>query len=95
MSAYDVNDCYVALELSQRTWLIGYLLPGSEKVKTISVAGGDSEALINTLSTIRSMVGSRSSEGRSVEQVRVCFEAVYDGCMRRPRPIDFPVSITG
>jgi len=79
MSAYDVNDCYVALELSQRTWLIGYLLPGSEKVKTISVAGGDSEALINTLSTIRSMVGSRSSEGRSVGQVRVCFEAGYDG----------------
>ena len=32
MSADAVNDCYIGIELSQRTWLIGYLLPGSDRV---------------------------------------------------------------
>jgi len=47
MSAERANDCYVALELSQRTWLIGYLLPGSDKAQTTAVAGGNAEALLS------------------------------------------------
>ncbi len=46
MSAERANDCYVALELSQRTWLIDYLLPGSDKVQTTAVAGGNAEACV-------------------------------------------------
>jgi transposase len=40
MRAESVNDCYVALEPSQRTWLIGYLLLCSDMVQTTAVAGG-------------------------------------------------------
>ncbi|MFW7355037.1 MAG: hypothetical protein ACODTL_03630 [Brucella sp.] len=47
MRAKTVNDCYVAPELSQRTWLIGYLLPSSDKVQTVTVAGGNAEALLS------------------------------------------------
>jgi transposase len=49
MSADGVGDCYIALELSQRTWLVDYLLPGSDKVQTITVAGGNAEALLSAL----------------------------------------------
>ncbi|PSH62060.1 hypothetical protein CU103_19535 [Phyllobacterium sophorae] len=34
MSADAINDCCIALELCQRTWLVGFLLPGSKKVST-------------------------------------------------------------
>ncbi|WP_204340845.1 hypothetical protein [Rhizobium ruizarguesonis] len=56
MSAAGFNDCYIALELSQRTWLIGYLLPGSDKVQTTSVAGGNAEALLSALLRIQSTI---------------------------------------
>ncbi|MDP9791393.1 hypothetical protein [Agrobacterium tumefaciens] len=79
MSAASVNDCYIALELSQRTWLIGYLLPGSDKVQTTAVAGGNAEALLSALERIESLAGTRSHAGCAVGSMRVCFEAGYDG----------------
>lgn len=79
MSAERANDCYIALELSQRTWLIGYLLPGSDKVQTTAVAGGNAEALLSALERIESLAGTRSHAGCAVGSMRVCFEAGYDG----------------
>lgn len=79
MSAERVNDCYIALELSQRTWLIGYLLPGSDRVLTTAVAGGDAEALLSALGRIESLVGTRSPAECTMVSMRVCFEAGYDG----------------
>lgn len=79
MSAERVNDCYVALELSQRTWLIGYLLPGSDKVQTTVVAGGNAEALLSALGRIESLAGIRPPSECTVGSTRVCFEAGYDG----------------
>ncbi|MFS2042372.1 MULTISPECIES: IS110 family transposase [Rhizobium/Agrobacterium group] len=79
ISAAGVTDCYFALELSQRTWLIGYLLPGLDKVQTVTVAGGNAEALLSALLRIRSMTGNRSPSGFSAGPLRVCFEAGYDG----------------
>ncbi|MUZ75376.1 IS110 family transposase [Agrobacterium vitis] len=79
MSATNVNDCYIAFELSQRTWLIGYILPGSDKVQTITVAGGNAEALLSALLRIQHITGNRSRTGCAAGALRVCFEAGYDG----------------
>jgi transposase len=69
-------DCYVALELSRNKWLVGALLPGSEKVTTISVAGGNTEELLAALNKIES--GAIEATQASAT-LRVCFEAGYDG----------------
>ena len=71
MSAERANDCYVALELSQRTCLIGYLLPGSDNVQTPAVAGGNAEALLSALGRIESLAGTRSHAGCAVGSMRV------------------------
>nr|WP_272209732.1 hypothetical protein [Marinicella sp. W31]MDC2875558.1 hypothetical protein [Marinicella sp. W31] len=74
-----VEHCYVALELSQRSWLIGYLLPGSKKVQTQNVAGGDTDALLEALSKIASKCQMETGPERCSHTLRVCFEAGYDG----------------
>ncbi|QTK82710.1 Transposase [Agrobacterium tumefaciens] len=79
MSAERVNDCYVALELSQRTWLIGFLLPGTVKVQIMTVAGGDAEALLSALGRIESLAGTRLPPECTMVSMRVCYEAGYDG----------------
>ena len=45
----DTTDCYIALELSRNKWLVGALLPGKDKVATITVAGGDTDNLLAAL----------------------------------------------
>nr|WP_278437180.1 IS110 family transposase [Brucella anthropi] len=79
MSAERVNDCYVALELSQRTWLIGFLLPGTDKVQIMTGAGGDAEALLSALGRIESLAGTRLAAECTMVSMRVCYEAGYDG----------------
>jgi len=74
-----VEHCYVALELSQRSWLIGYLLPGSTKVQTQNVAGGDTDALLEALSKIAGKCQMETGSERCAHTLRVCFEAGYDG----------------
>ncbi len=71
MSAERANDCYVAIEFSQRTWLIGYLLPGSDKVQTTAVAGGNAEAFLSALGRSESLPGTRSHAGCAVGSMRV------------------------
>ncbi len=79
MRAERVNDCYVALELSQRTWLIAFLLPGTVKVQIMTVAGGDAEALLSALGRIESLAGTRLPAECTMVSMRVCYEAGYDG----------------
>ena len=69
-------DCYVALELSRNKWLVGALLPGSEKVTTMSVADGNTEELLAALNKIESMAIDATQASATL---RVCFEAGYDG----------------
>lgn len=69
-------NCYVALELSRSKWLLGAIFPGSKKVTMASVSGGDTDGLLAALSTI----AAKASDGAVTEvQLRVCFEAGYDG----------------
>ena len=70
------QDCYVALELSRRTWLVGAILPDSPKVRTMAVLGGDTSALLASLEQLR----VRAVQACDCEvKLRVCFEAGYDG----------------
>ncbi len=69
-------NCYVALELSRNKWLVGALLPGQDKVVTISVKGGDTDGLLDALNRL---VSRAAEKGYSNARLRVCFEAGYDG----------------
>ncbi len=69
-------DCYVALELSRRTWLVGALLPDSTKVRTFTVPGGDTVALLQGLHRLKERA---AKNGFDDIRLRVCFEAGYDG----------------
>ncbi|WP_416832705.1 MAG: IS110 family transposase [Erythrobacter sp.] len=70
------QDCYVALELSRRTWLVGAILPDSPKVRTMAVPGGDTSALLACLEQMR----ARAVQACDCDaNLRVCFEAGYDG----------------
>ena len=43
------RDCFVAIELSQKSWLIGILRPDDTKVSTRMVGPGDTAALLAEL----------------------------------------------
>lgn len=79
MSAGIVDVCYIALELSQRSWLVGYLLPGSEKVQSLTVAGGDTNGLLDVIARIGSKIELAGGTEAYRSHLRVCFEAGYDG----------------
>lgn len=69
-------ECYVALELSRNKWLVGALLPDTEKVTTMSVPGGDTDGLLSALNKISAKA---AMPGQFKVRLRVCFEAGYDG----------------
>ena len=46
----DDATLYASLELSQATWLVTSLSPGSEKMSKYSTVGGDGAALLGLLS---------------------------------------------
>ena len=45
----DDTTLYASLELSQATWLVTSLSPGSEKMSKYSTPGGDGAALLGLL----------------------------------------------
>ncbi|WP_246728188.1 hypothetical protein [Rhizobium leguminosarum] len=48
-------------------------------MQTITVAGGNGEALLSALLRVQSMTRNRSPSGFAAGSLRVCFEAGYDG----------------
>ena len=74
--ATSLVDCHVALELSPSKWVIGVLFPGSTKVTTSTVDGGDTALLLRRLKQAQATAESRS--GVEV-RLRMCFESGYDG----------------
>lgn len=69
-------ECYVALELSRRKWLVGALLPEAKKVTSTSVSGGDTDGLLMALNKIASKATTLTNPHVTLH---VCFEAGYDG----------------
>lgn len=68
--------CTVAIELSRSRWIIGALPPRGTKVAVATVAGGNTEQLMAHLNRVEARL--KREFGERVE-VKICFEAGYDG----------------
>lgn len=66
---------HVAFELSKKNWLIGVMLPGSQKLSRYRIAGGDLAALAERLEAARTKA---ERCGKPVRMVS-CYEAGFDG----------------
>jgi transposase len=71
----EYATAYLVFELSKAHWLLGVMLPDSEKMSRYTIDGGDLKALSERLADIR------EKSGRSGKPVQVvsCFEAGFDG----------------
>lgn len=74
--AVEYVTVHIAFELSKKTWKIGVMLPGSQKMSRYSIGGGDLAELRKLLASAR-----QKAERNSGKPVRVlsCYEAGYDG----------------
>jgi transposase len=66
---------YLAFELSKKTWQLGVLRPGSEKLSRYSIAGGDLAALASRLARWR----AEAARGGQPVRILSCYEAGLDG----------------
>jgi transposase len=66
---------YLVFELSKKTWQLGVLRPGSDKLSRYFITGGDLAALASRLARCRAEAGQ---DGRPVRIVS-CYEAGLDG----------------
>jgi len=68
--------CFVAIELSKKSWQLGISLPHQDRMRVEIVSAGDGSGLLSRLETLREQAE------RAVEQpveVVTCYEAGYDG----------------
>lgn len=72
----DPARCFVAIELSKKSWLVAVLTPLADKIGLHTVPAGDGQALLALLDRLRRPVAT--ALGRPVEMVS-CYEAGYDG----------------
>ena len=75
-AATEYATVHVVFELSKKTWKIGVMLPGSQKLSRYAIAGGDVTELMKRLAAVRAR-----AERISGKPVRIlsCYEAGYDG----------------
>lgn len=67
---------FVAIELSQRTWLMTMHSPDRERFSRHKLAGGDHAGLLGLIASVRSRVARQLG---AVPRVMSCYEAGYDG----------------
>src|ERR1700674_3029402 len=68
--------CLFAIELSKKSWVIGFITPLSEKISRRTLNGCDWQGLLELIDEVRARV--RRETGRAVEVIS-CYEADYDG----------------
>ena len=66
---------YLVFELSKGNWKLGLMLPGSEKLRRYTIAGGDLTALAARLATAR----AKAARGGKPVRIVACYEAGLDG----------------
>jgi len=72
----DPARCFVAIELSKKSWLVAVLTSLSEKVSLHTLPAGNGKELLALLERARRR--SEDGLGRRVE-ILLCYEAGYDG----------------
>src|SRR2546430_1949670 len=74
-AATEYATVCLVFELSKAKWMLGVMLPGSEKLSRYTITGGDLTALASRLASLR------AKAGRGGKPVRIlsCYEAGLDG----------------
>jgi transposase len=68
--------CLFAIELSKKSWVVGFNTPLSEKISRRTLKGCDWKGLLELIEEVRTRVSCET--GRAVEVIS-CYEAGYDG----------------
>ena len=68
--------CYVAIELSKSSWVVGFQTPLTNKTSQYQVKACDARALLELIERVRTRV---ARELRRPVEVMSCYEAGYDG----------------
>jgi transposase len=68
--------CLFAIELSKKSWVVGFNTPLSEKISRRAMKGCDWKGLLDLIEVVRTRVSCET--GRAVEVIS-CYEAGYDG----------------
>jgi transposase len=68
--------CYVAIELSKSSWIVGFGTPLTSKTSQYQVKACDASALLELIERVRTRV---ARELRRPIEVMSCYEAGYDG----------------
>ena len=72
----DPAHCFVAIELSKSSWVLGFQTPLAKQTSRYQVKACDAKALLELIERVRSRMAREL--GRPVE-VMSCYEAGYDG----------------
>ncbi|WP_375784159.1 IS110 family transposase [Bradyrhizobium sp. Pha-3] len=75
-TAGDCDTIFVAIELSQKTWLVTLHSPDRERMSRHKLEGGDHAGLLVLIERIRAKVAGKLG---SAPRVVSCYEAGYDG----------------
>ena len=75
-TAGDIGTIFVAIELSQKTWLITVHSPDQDRFSRHKLEGGDHASLLALIAKVRARVSERLG---SAPRVVSCYEAGYDG----------------
>lgn len=73
-SESEVGTLYMAIELSDKSWLVGSALGPGQRSRRVTLSGGDWRGLLTEVSRARAQFGVSESAG-----VVCCFEAGRDG----------------
>jgi len=71
-----ISTIFIAIELSQKTWLVTMHSPDRDKISRHKVQGGDHAGLLALVDRVRDRVVQRLG---AVPAVVSCYEAGYDG----------------
>jgi len=71
-----IGTIFVAIELSQRSWLVTVHSPERDRISRHKLCGGDHAGLLGLIERVRARAGSALG---SVPAVASCYEAGYDG----------------
>ena len=72
----DISTIFVAIELSQKTWLVTVHSPDKDKISRQKVDGGDHAGLLALIDRLRDRAARKLG---AVPAVASCYEAGYDG----------------
>src|SRR5438270_14057095 len=71
-----IGTIFVAIELSQKSWLMTIHSPDRDRMSRHKVTGGDHAGLLSLLETIRTRASQKLGSAPSIAS---CYEAGYDG----------------